>query len=54
MDRKDTKATTYDPTIGAGQGNMPHRHPGPVFAYILEGEYEWAIKDQPVKKLEAG
>ena len=33
---------------------MPHRHPGPVFAYILEGEYEWAIKDQPVKKLKAG
>jgi hypothetical protein len=22
-----------------------------VFGYVLEGEYEWAIDDQPAKKL---
>jgi quercetin dioxygenase-like cupin family protein len=54
VDGKDTKATTYEVTIEPGKGSMPHRHPGPVFAYILEGEYEWAIKDQPVKRLKAG
>jgi quercetin dioxygenase-like cupin family protein len=54
LDGKDTKATTYEVTIEPGKGSAPHRHPGPVFAYILEGEYEWAIKDQPVKRLKAG
>ena len=54
LDGKDTKATTYEVTIEPGKGSVPHRHPGPVFAYILEGEYEWAINDQPVKKLKAG
>jgi hypothetical protein len=33
---------------------MPHRHPGPVFGCVLEGEYEWAIDDQPAKKLKVG
>ena len=41
-------------TIEPGKGSAAHRHPGPVFAYILEGEYEWGIKDQPVKRLKAG
>jgi quercetin dioxygenase-like cupin family protein len=54
VDGKDTKATTYEVTIEPGKGSMPHRHPGPVFAYILEGEYEWAIKDQPAKRLKSG
>src|SRR3954452_23452018 len=54
LDEKDTRATTYEVTIEPGKGSAPHRHPGPVFAYILEGEYEWAINDQPVKKLKAG
>lgn len=54
LDGKDVNATTYEVTIEPGKGSMPHRHPGPVFAYILEGEYEWGIMDQPVKKLKAG
>jgi quercetin dioxygenase-like cupin family protein len=54
LDGKDTKATTYEVTIEPGKGSMPHRHPGPVFAYILEGEYEWAIKDRPARRLKAG
>ena len=32
----------------------PHRHPGPVFGYVIEGEYEWAIDDGPAKRLKAG
>ena len=51
---KESKATTVEVTLEPGQSSPPHRHPGPVFGYVLEGEYEWAIDDQPVKKLKAG
>lgn len=54
LDGKKAKATMVEVTLGPGQANAPHRHPGPVFGYVLEGEYEWAIDDQPVKKLKAG
>jgi quercetin dioxygenase-like cupin family protein len=54
LDGKAVKATTVEVTLEPGQSSMPHRHPGPVFGYILEGEYEWAIDDQPAKKLKVG
>jgi quercetin dioxygenase-like cupin family protein len=54
LDGKEAKATTVEVTLEPGQESTPHRHPGPVFGYVLEGEYEWAINDQPVKKLKAG
>jgi quercetin dioxygenase-like cupin family protein len=54
IDGKDSKATVVEVTLEPGQESAPHRHPGPVFGYILEGEYDWAINDQPVKKLKAG
>ena len=54
VDGKVVKATTVEVTLEPGQASMPHRHPGPVFGYILEGEYEWAIDDQPAKKLKVG
>ena len=41
-------------TLGPGQAGEPHRHSGPVIGYVLEGEYEWAIDDQPAKTLKAG
>src|SRR5262249_54604307 len=48
---KDAKVTTVEVVIDPGQSSPPHRHPGPVFGYVLEGRYDWAINDQPVKKL---
>ena len=51
---KKAKATTVEVTLGPGEASAPHRHPGPAFGYVLEGEYEWAIDDQPVQKLKAG
>jgi quercetin dioxygenase-like cupin family protein len=36
---------------GAGQ---PHRHPGPIFGYVLEGEYELGLDDQPTKIFKTG
>ena len=51
---KKAKATMVEVTLGPGESDAPHRHPGPGFGYVLEGEYEWAIDDQPVKNLKAG
>ena len=51
---KKAKATTVEVTLGPGQASAPHRHPGPVFGYVLEGEYEWAIDDNKAKILRAG
>src|SRR5262249_8025672 len=54
LDGKETKVTVVEVTLKPGQAGKPHRHPGPVFGYVLEGEYEWAIDKHPVKKLKAG
>ena len=54
IDGKKTKATTVEVTLGPGESDAPHRHPGPAFGYVLEGEYEWAIDDNPTKILKVG
>jgi quercetin dioxygenase-like cupin family protein len=54
LDGKEAKATAVEVTLEAGQAGEPHRHPGPVFGYVLEGEYEWAIDDAPAKVLKVG
>ena len=54
LDGKETKVTVVEVTLEPGQAGKPHRHPGPVIGYVLEGEYEWAIDDQPAKTLKAG
>src|SRR3954463_16573427 len=54
LDGKEAKATVVKGTRGPGQGDKPHRHLGPVIGYVLAGEYEWAIADQPAKTLKAG
>ena len=41
IDGKEAKATAVEVTLGPGESDAPHRHPGPGFGYILEGEYEW-------------
>jgi quercetin dioxygenase-like cupin family protein len=51
---RETTATAVEVTIGPGRAGVSHRHPGPGFGYILEGEYEWGIDDQPTKLLKAG
>jgi quercetin dioxygenase-like cupin family protein len=54
IDGKKAKATTVEVTLGPGESDAPHRHPGPGFGYVLEGEYEWAIDDNPAKILKVG
>src|SRR3954471_13587887 len=54
LDGKEAKATVVEVTLEPGREGAPHRHSGPVFGYVLEGEYEHAINDQPAKVLKAG
>lgn len=54
LDGKDTKVTFVEVTIEPGQAGAPHRHPGPGFVYVIEGEYELGIDDQPTKRFKAG
>lgn len=54
IDGKDAKVSVVEVTIGPGESGLPHRHPGPGFAYVLEGEYELGINDQPTKVYKAG
>ena len=54
LDGKDAKVTVVEVTIGPGQSGLPHRHPGPGFVYVVEGEYELGIDDQPTKVFKAG
>ena len=50
VEKLDGKKTKVEPS----QAGTPHRHAGPVIGYVLEGEYEWAIDDQPAKTFKAG
>ena len=54
LDGKVARATVVEVTFEPGQKDLPHRHTGPVFGYVLEGEYEHALDDEPVKKYRAG
>ena len=54
LDGKEAKVTVVELTLEPGQAGKPHRHAGPVFGYVLEGEYEYAINDEPARVLKAG
>jgi quercetin dioxygenase-like cupin family protein len=54
LDGKKAKAAMVEVTLAPGQVELAHRHPGPAFGYVLEGEYEWAVDDNQPKILKAG
>ena len=54
LDGKETRVSVVEVTLEPGQAGKPHRHAGPVIGDVLEGEYEWAIDDQPAKTLKTG
>src|SRR5436190_18252262 len=54
LDGKPTNATVVEVTIEPGKEGLPHRHPGPAIVYVLEGQYELGIDDQPTKTFKAG
>ena len=54
LDGKDAGVTVQEVVIEPGGRVAPHRHAGPVFGYVLEGEYEHALDDEPVTTYKAG
>lgn len=54
LDGKEAKVTVVEVTLEPGKSGVPHRHPGPGFVYVLEGEYELGIDDEPTRVFKAG
>jgi quercetin dioxygenase-like cupin family protein len=54
LDGKEATATVVEVTIEPGQAGLPHRHPGSAIGYVVEGEYELGIDDQPTKVIKTG
>lgn len=54
LDGHDAKVSVVEVQLDPLGEGMPHRHPGPVFGYVLEGKYELGIDDQPTKVFEQG
>src|SRR5437868_13648990 len=54
LDGKAASVTVVEVTFEPGQKDSPHHHTGPVFGYVLEGEYEHALDDGPVTTYKAG
>jgi quercetin dioxygenase-like cupin family protein len=54
LDGTESKVAFVEVSLEPGEANAPHRHPGPVFGYVLEGEFEWAINNEPAKVFKTG
>jgi quercetin dioxygenase-like cupin family protein len=49
------EARTVRVTLAPGDpGAPPHRHPGPVFGYVTEGEILFELEGEPPRVLKAG
>ncbi len=51
---KPATATTLEVTFEPGVSGTPHRHPGPIYGYVLEGELDFQAGDEPERRLKAG
>lgn len=47
-------ATLIEVTIPPGPGSKPHRHPGIVLGYVLEGELRFQVEGEPERILKPG
>jgi quercetin dioxygenase-like cupin family protein len=48
-------ATTVLVTLPPGSaGSPPHRHPGPAFGYVIEGELRLGVEGHPERVVKAG
>ena len=54
IDGKEARVSVLEVSYGPGGFTSPHRHPGAVFGYVLEGEFEAQLEGQPLRKLKAG
>src|SRR3954454_8192893 len=54
LDGQGARVTMQEVSFEPGQAGLPHRHAGPIFGYVLEGEFEFGIGDEPPVTLRAG
>lgn len=54
IDGKVARASTVELILQPGEEGAPHRHPGPVYGYVLEGVYEFKVEGKPRRTLNAG
>ena len=54
LDGMEARATTLEVSFEPGAAGAPHRHPGPVFGYVLEGELDFQAGDEPLRRLKVG
>lgn len=54
IDGKAARVSSLEVSYGPGGFTPPHRHPGAVFGYVLEGEFETRFEGQPLRKLKVG
>ncbi len=50
----NAEVTVITLTVAPGGTSSPHKHTGPVFAYLLEGEIENQVDPNPPRKYKAG
>jgi quercetin dioxygenase-like cupin family protein len=48
------RMTAIEVTYDAGEMDKPHRHPGFVFGYVIDGALRFQVDGQPEKTLHAG
>jgi quercetin dioxygenase-like cupin family protein len=53
-DMEDKVASLVTVSYAPGAGSEPHRHPGPVFGYILEGAIVSQVEPEPPVTYRAG
>jgi quercetin dioxygenase-like cupin family protein len=54
LDGKAARVSVVEVTYEPGEASQPHRHAGPTFGYVLEGEFEHGLEEEPAKTLKAG
>ncbi|MEO6808844.1 MAG: cupin domain-containing protein [Isosphaeraceae bacterium] len=54
VDGKAARVTLVEVQLPPGADGSPHRHPGPVIGYVLEGDVEIQVDDGPVTTYHTG
>jgi quercetin dioxygenase-like cupin family protein len=54
LDGKEAKVTVWELERAPGTAGTPHRHPGPVFVYVLDGQLESQVEGQPRRVYKKG
>lgn len=53
-DGKPMKVSNVEVTFEPGGHGIPHRHPGQIYGYVLEGQFKFKIEGKPEQILNAG